>query len=599
MRAVDVRVKRGRHHNELTRYHYDVVLSTAEPVADLRTAPVLRWGRDVPGALEAGHRVAAERPAVLRLAGIPNRRVHDEYTAMQSLFDPRESIDLAPRDAPAPGPEELCRAAERLGYRALPTWGESPDLLDIVLVDPGQVPAGALTGVYAAPVTDAGSRADVPPARAMTLDALHDHLQDLPSRHTAPSGPMTLDALHDHLQDLPSQHTAPSGPMTLDALHDHLQDLPSRHTAPYEPTPHGTQPGTPVQEILRDLFAEVLGLPRHEVHAGSDFFRIGGDARAAARLLSRVRTALGADPGDRALHDAPTPAAFAALVGDGRAAVTGPRGAAGDSVEFSLRLRGVLDTDVLAAALRTSAVATRRCATHGSAGPAPGCARSPPTTTCWNWPCPPTRSTCGRPSRWPPSSPGPTVHGPPGEPRTAPPPHWTLRPARSSATCRPPRCRAAPDSPATPPTAPWRPSSTPDFTHGSARLATEHGTTLFMVVHAALAALLNRLGAPGPITVAAPVPARDTAGLRDAVGPHGRVLALTVDTAGDPAFTELLRRVREEDLAAYLNGEAALAALPGGIALTVLQEGAHRFEAAGLTVRAEHRTLPSPPRTSP
>ncbi|MGA5552594.1 AMP-binding protein [Streptomyces pseudogriseolus] len=594
VRAVDVRVKRGRHHNELTRYHYDVVLSTAEPVADLRTAPVLRWGRDVPGALEAGHRVAAERPAVLRLAGIPNRRVHDEYTAMQSLFDPRESIDLAPRDAPAPGPEELCRAAERLGYRALPTWGESPDLLDIVLVDPGQVPAGALTGVYAAPVTDAGSRADVPPARAMTLDALHDHLQDLPSRHTAPSGPMTLDALHDHLQDLPSQHTAPSGPMTLDALHDHLQDLPSRHTAPYEPTPHGTQPGTPVQEILRDLFAEVLGLPRHEVHAGSDFFRIGGDARAAARLLSRVRTALGADPGDRALHDAPTPAAFAALVGDGRAAVTGPRGAAGDSVEFSLRLRGVLDTDVLAAALedlgrRHEALRNSRLGWAGTrlralAADDHVLELALPADAVDLWSAEPLAAELTR------------AYGARAAGRT---PHRS--PAALDAAPR----AVFGDLPPTP--LPGSAGQSGDASYGTleteldaglhariSRLATEHGTTLFMVVHAALAALLNRLGAPGPITVAAPVPARDTAGLRDAVGPHGRVLALTVDTAGDPAFTELLRRVREEDLAAYLNGEAALAALPGGIALTVLQEGAHRFEAAGLTVRAEHRTLPSP-----
>ncbi|MGN5376793.1 condensation domain-containing protein [Streptomyces lasalocidi] len=122
------------------------------------------------------------------------------------------------------------------------------------------------------------------------------------------------------------------------------------------------------------------------------------------------------------------------------------------------------------------------------------------------------------------------------------------------------------------------------------RLAAAHGATLFMVVHAAIAALLHRLGAGDRITVAAPVPARDTAALREAVGPYGRVLALTVDTGGDPAFTELLRQVRERDLAAYRDGEAELAALPGGIALSVLQECAGRFAAAGLSVQAEHCT---------
>ncbi|MQL63000.1 AMP-binding protein, partial [Streptomyces vinaceus] len=162
VRAVDVRVQRGVQHNELTRYRYDAVLSTAEPVADLTAAPRARWGEEITTAAALAGHLRARRPAVLRLAALPNRRVHDEYAAMQSLFHPLESIDLAPQDAPAPAPEVLCRAAERLGYRALPTWGERPDLLDIVLLDPEQVPAGPLTGVYAAPVVEAAGCANTP-----------------------------------------------------------------------------------------------------------------------------------------------------------------------------------------------------------------------------------------------------------------------------------------------------------------------------------------------------------------------------------------------------------------------------------------------------
>ncbi|WP_393096852.1 condensation domain-containing protein [Streptomyces sp. LN325] len=124
------------------------------------------------------------------------------------------------------------------------------------------------------------------------------------------------------------------------------------------------------------------------------------------------------------------------------------------------------------------------------------------------------------------------------------------------------------------------------------RLAAEQGATLFMVVHAALAALLARLGAGDTITLAAPVPARDSAALRRAVGPYGRVLALSVDTSGDPAFTELLRRVRTADLAAYRAGGAALAR-PGGIALSVLAESCGEYEAAGLTVQAAPPQLPA------
>ncbi|RPF24806.1 non-ribosomal peptide synthetase [Streptomyces sp. TLI_185] len=579
VRAVDVRAKRGRHHNELTRYRYEAVLSTAEPVADLTTAPALRWGRDIAGTSEAEQLLTTVRPAVLRLAGVPNRRVHDEYTAMQSLFDPREGIDLAPQDAPAPDPETLCEMAERLGYRALPTWGESPDLLDIVVVDPAQVPAGALSGVYAAPVTDAESCANTPAAVDDTVDpvvVLRGRLQEqLPLPDCmVPSALKPLDTLPLNADDKVDRGARPAPACTAGRP--------------------GTQPGTPIQEIVRDLFAEVVGLPRHKVHAESDFFRIGGHSSAAARLLSRVRETLGADLGSRALHEAPTPAAFAALVGDAPAAVTGPGATAGDSSEFSMRLHGALDTRALKAALEDLGRRhpSLRNSRLGSAGTRLRALAADdhllelalPADSVDLWSHLPLAAAVAR------------AYGARATGRT--PNHSPA--ARDAAPLA-----IFGDLPPTP--LPGSASQAGDTSYGTleseldaelharlARLAAEHGTTLFMVVHAALTVLLTRLGAAGPVTVAAPVPARDTAALREAVGPYGRVLALTVDTSGDPAFTELLRRVRERDLAAYRDGEAALAALPGGLALTVLQECAGRFEAAGLSVRAEHCVPPVP-----
>jgi len=124
-----------------------------------------------------------------------------------------------------------------------------------------------------------------------------------------------------------------------------------------------------------------------------------------------------------------------------------------------------------------------------------------------------------------------------------------------------------------------------------ADFAAEHDATLFMVVHAALAVLLQRLGAGARTTVAAPVPARGSDPLRRSVGPLGRVLALTVDGSGDPAFTELLARARAAALAAYRDGAAPLAE-PGGVSLTVLQHAADVYEAAGLSVQPEPAQLP-------
>ncbi|WP_020659967.1 non-ribosomal peptide synthetase [Amycolatopsis benzoatilytica] len=88
---------------------------------------------------------------------------------------------------------------------------------------------------------------------------------------------------------------------------------------------------------------------------------------------------------------------------------------------------------------------------------------------------------------------------------------------------------------------------------GLTAVARECGASLFMVLHAGLAALLTGLSGATDLPLGTPIAGRPRPELDDLVGCFADCLVLRTDTSGDPSFRDLVARVREVDLTAYAN----------------------------------------------
>ncbi|MEU9497961.1 amino acid adenylation domain-containing protein [Streptomyces sp. NPDC048196] len=646
--GVDLQVKRGAYVNELSRYRYDVVLHKrpATRIRSLEAAPELRWGHDVPGLDALERQLAAARVPALRLTGVPDARLADEAAALRALDDGRPPADLlsllgaAERSsAPALGPDTFCELGERLGYRvAVTRSGSDAESLDVLFTDPA---SAALSGVHrpvaTAPGASPAAFANDPATsrrRGELVAALTASLREQLPAYMVPTAVVVLDEL----------------PLTAHGKLDRAA-LP----APYLGSVAGSRlPASPREQALCDLFAQVLGVAA--VGVDDNFFDLGGHSLLATRLISRIRSVLGAELTVRTVFEAPTVAGIAERLSDAEARheelrpalrpvprpevvplsfaqqrlwflhrLEGP--SATYNMPVALRLRGAVDESALRAALADVAARHESLRTVfpvvdgvprqlvlGAAGVRPELLVRQVDEAGL-------REAVRAAARYP-FDLGVElplraelfvldrrehvlvvlVHHIAGD-------GWSMAPlSRDLAAAYAARCRGEapswaplpvqyvdytlwqrallgdeddPDSPFARQIAYWREALadlpeqlalpadrprpavssyrgemfgfdlSPELHRRLAGLARAGEASLYMVLHAGLAALLTRLGAGTDLPIGSGIAGRRDEVLDDAIGLFVNTLVMRTDTAGDPSFGELLRRVRETALTAY------------------------------------------------
>ncbi|MFI1379972.1 amino acid adenylation domain-containing protein [Embleya sp. NPDC020886] len=307
--GVDLRIKRGHLHNELTRHRYDAVLrrTGGADVPSLADAPSLSWNAGT-GTEPVVRRLTEDRPEVLRVRAVPNARLAGELAAERVLAN-GGTVDQARRahteaeragDAAAE-PETWYALGAELGYTVAVTWSASGSGSFDVVFTAGDATAHGVVGTYlptGAGRADGSGHANHPAAAreaAGLVPRLRAHLRERLPEYMVPAGFVPLDRL----------------PLTVNGKLDR-RALPAPDAVVGR---SGTRPPSGAAELaLSALFAEVLGVA--EIGAEDNFFDLGGHSLLAARLAAKARGTLGVEIAIRDVFTAPTIATLAGLLAE-------------------------------------------------------------------------------------------------------------------------------------------------------------------------------------------------------------------------------------------------------------------------------------------
>jgi acyl carrier protein len=307
MNHVQIQLMRGKYHNELTKFRYNVILHiSAEIVSNTRNYSVLNWSEDNL-TVSAVHQLLIEnQPEILSIINIPNARLMSAVKTAEWLSDVEGfktvgQIRKALQELENFGvhPEDFY--ALNVPYSVDITWSHSSTEghYDVVVVRQDEVGKRTVfphsTALFRPWQSYGNNPLQAKAARKLVPQLQTDIAQKLPE-YMMPSGFVVLESL-------PLTANGKVNRRLLRAFHNGIKpQLPENYIAPR----------TPVEQALVKIFAEVLGLKRVGIY--DNFFELGGHSLLATQLVSRVRDVLHVELPLRSIFEGATIAQISKVV---------------------------------------------------------------------------------------------------------------------------------------------------------------------------------------------------------------------------------------------------------------------------------------------
>jgi amino acid adenylation domain-containing protein len=300
--GVALRLRRGRHHNEMNQFHYDAILRVEDAPAGRLEPTWIDWRRQEQSVPRLRERLQRERPASLGLARVPDARVGAALALVEWLTGEAgpETVGALGDLAPVGGvdPEWLWALGAEVSYRVELAPSSEVGHYDVVFSRGGDGEAEVAHASF--PIEQA-------PSRPWT-DYGNTPMQEGAHRHLAPELRGYLkERLPDYMvpQDIVFLEKLPLSPNgKLDR-----RALPPPDSLRPELSADFVEPHTPVEEVLSGIWSEVFGLAR--VGAQDDFFELGGHSVTATQIVARVQEVFPFGLPLRTLFENPTIAGLA------------------------------------------------------------------------------------------------------------------------------------------------------------------------------------------------------------------------------------------------------------------------------------------------